>query len=122
MSGTKLTSSETILVHATAMKKETSKEEMKILKKTNEKKYMEYLINRFSDLHVTYPALFNLLALDGEKFDMNKLTYMLREKDRVEKDEISLQAVSEKIGTQYFNEYCAGKVNLKKEREYLDNQ
>ena len=115
-----LTSSETILLHAEAMKKEASKQEMKVLKKVNEKKYMEYLVNRYSELHVNYPALFNLLALDGENFDMNKLKHMLREKDRVEKNEISLQTASEKLGKEYFNEYCGSKVNWDKEKEHVE--
>lgn len=115
-----LSSSETILLHAESMKKETSKQEMKVLKKVNEKKYMEYLVNRYNDLHVNYPALFNLLALDGEKFDMNKLKQMLREKDRVEKNEVSLQSASEQLGKQYFNEYCNNKVNWDKEKEFVE--
>ena len=103
---TELNTSEKILLHVEAMFRESCKEEMKVLKKVDEKKYMEYFINRYTDLHNNYPALFNLLILDGAKFDMNKLKNMLRMKDKVERNEVSNQAASEQIGKQYFDEYC----------------
>jgi len=115
MNSSNLNSSEKILLHATAMYKEASKEEMIVLKTVDEKKYTEYFINRFYELHVNYPAIFNLISRDGEKFDMNRLKEMLRLKDRVDNNEISSISASEKIGKQYFNEYCAGKVKWDKE-------
>jgi len=103
---TELNTSEKILLHAEAMFRESCKEEMKVLKKVDEKKYTEYFINRYTDLHNNYPALFNLLILDGSKFDMTKLKQMLRMKDKVDRQEVSTQAASEQIGQQYFNEFC----------------
>ncbi len=103
---TELNSSEKILLHVEAMFRESNKEEMKVLKKVDERKYTEYFINRYTDLHNNYPALFNLLILDGHKFDMNKLKQMLRMKDKVDRNEVSNQSASEQIGKQYFDEYC----------------
>jgi hypothetical protein len=115
-SESKLTSNETILLHAISMKKEASKEEMLVLKKVNEVKYMDYLANRYSDLHLNYPAIFKLIAYDSDKFDINRLKTMLIERDRIEKKEITLENASEKIGKQYFNEFCASKVKWDKEK------
>ena len=121
MNSNNLNSNEKILLHATAMYKEACKEEMKVLRTVDEKKYTEYFTNRFYELHVNFPAIFNLIARDGDKFDMNRLKDMLRLKDRVDKNEISSESASEKIGKQYFNEYCAGKVQWNKEKDAYED-
>jgi len=112
-----LNSSEKILLHATAMHKEVSKEEMKVLKKIDEKKYMDYFTNRYHELHYNFPALFNLIASDGEKFNIEKLKEMLRLRDRVDRNEVSNKDASEHIGKKYFNEYCSDKVHWAKEKQ-----
>ena len=116
MSQPDLQSTDKILLHVKAMYQEVSKQEMKVLKSTNEKKYTEYLINRFNELHNNYPALFNLLASDGENFNMVRLKEMLRLKNRINNNEISEKSASEFIGKKYFKEYASDKVNWSKER------
>ena len=62
---TELNTSEKILLHVEAMFRESCKEEMKVLKKIDEKKYMEYFINRYTDLHNNYPALVPAFSPEG---------------------------------------------------------
>lgn len=122
MSSNELNSSEKILLHCESMFREVSKQEFKILKRMDEKKYMNYLVNRYNELHVNYPALFNLLAQDGDKFNMEQLREMLRLKDRVDRKEVSSQAASEHIGKIYFNKYCSSSINWSKEKQNSKNQ
>ena len=111
-----LKSSEKILLHAKTMYKEVSKEEMKVLHKVDEKKHYEYFANRYNELHSIYPALFNLLIYDADKFDMSRLTEMLRIRDQIENKEITTETASEQIGQKYFKEFCSDKVMWKKEK------
>lgn len=118
--GVEFTSSEKILIHVQKMLRECTTEPMKVLKKTDEKKYMNHFANRFRDLHSNYPAIFNLVLSDAEKFDIERLKQMLRARDRVAEGEVSLEETSKQIGKEYFQEYVSGKVNLKNEKKTRD--
>lgn len=109
------TSSEKILIHVQKLYQECTTESMIVLKNTDEKKYMNHFANRFMELHEKYPAIFKMVLEDGKKFNMERLKVMLRNRDKVVNGDISLEEKSKEIGNEYFKEYVANKVNLKKE-------
>lgn len=98
-----------------------SREDMRKLAKIRRPQYIGILNQKFPEFHMGYPALFNLIVDEPDKFEMNRLLNMLKIRSRVSNGEITYDTASEKIGQEYYNEYVKPHVN-ELDRKRLEDQ
>lgn len=97
-----------------------SKRRHRNLKETNTEEYTQKLIEENQTLHFNYPSIFLLHAQD--KLDAT-FFYMLNQKRRVEKGEISEDQASREVGMRLYNRWVAPSVTgttVQREESYED--
>ncbi len=110
---------EKILLNVQKLIEAVKHDDMQRLFKINKVVYTKTLSNRFKDFHISYPALFTTIIDDPFNFPMNRLLEMLQLKSKVEKDKISYQEASEKIGRDYYDEFVDHLVNKLDKNNHL---
>lgn len=107
----KIDTNEYILENVTTIISFASNSQMKTLAKLDNKQYMTTLRNKYNEFQFKYPQIFAMIADDPDNFDMQRLKHMLNMKKQVEDNKISHEKASEKLGTEYYNEYVKPLVN-----------
>ena len=81
-----------------------SKKKWKSLKNTNKDEYMKKLTEENQTLHFNYPSIFEKHAEDG--LDAT-FFYMLNQKRRIEKGELTEDQATKEVGTRLANRWVA---------------
>lgn len=92
---------------------ECKEEKMINLSKTNRPQYIRELRSKYEDFSISYPGLFNLIMDNPFNFDIKRLRYMIEMKKSVEKNDISYEAASAKIGQEYYDEFVKPVIDKK---------
>lgn len=66
---------------------------------------------KYSDLMITYPALFNMIIEKGENFDMNQFNKMMISIAKVRNNIVSNEDASKKFGEEMANKYVNPLIN-----------
>jgi len=95
-------------IQAMVRNMDESKRKYKNLKETNAEEYTQKLIEENQTLHFNYPSIFLLHAQD--KLDAT-FFYMLNQKRRVEKGEITEDQASTEVGMRLYNRWVSPRVS-----------
>lgn len=85
--------------------------ENRITRRQNMDGYKQTCMHRFSFMHQKYPTLFFSLIENPSTFPLYRLNEMLQLKEKVEKEEITNENASVRIGQQYYDEFVKDTVN-----------
>jgi len=82
-----------------------SRDMKKYLATHGELKHKEFFFNEYKELRYCYPAIFNMLYETKDNFDITRLKGILKQRDRINKKETTLNDASKEFGQEMFNEY-----------------
>ena len=66
---------------------------------------------KYSQLHMNYPSLYNVILEQQDKFEMKRLDEMFELMNSIDNKKISHNQASEHIGQNYYNEFAKPFVN-----------
>jgi hypothetical protein len=72
---------------------------------------------KYSQLHMNYPSLYNVVLEKKDKFEMRRLDEMFELMNSIDNKKISHTQASEHIGTNYYNEFAKPFVDEKLEKQ-----
>ena len=85
--------------------------ENRIARRQNIDGYKQTCMQKFSFMHQKYPTLFFSLIENPSTFPLYRLDEMLQLKEKIEKNEITNENASVRVGQQYYNEFVKDTVS-----------
>jgi len=82
-----------------------------IQRRENIDEYKQICMRQFTNFHQKYPTLFFSIIENPSTFPLYRLNEMLNLKKKIENKEEDEQAISIKLGQQYYNEYVKNTVS-----------
>jgi len=82
-----------------------------IQRRENIDEYKQICMRQFTNFHQKYPTLFFSIIENPTTFPLYRLNEMLNLKKKIENKEEDEQAISIKLGQQYYNEYVKNTVS-----------
>lgn len=99
-------SSDKILEMAeTLLKRLTSQQYRRYQSQHGQAKYRQMVQTEFKDMHYKYPAIFNKMFDEGDKFDMKMLRHILGKREAITKGEVSEESATAEFGKKMADKY-----------------